>query len=161
MKRGLQYKNLPNLNTPWPPFMLSSRAPSLTPMIRSGTSPTVREWVFSIPFPFPNFGNGIIHSRSRFRTPKCHSRSPLHLTTYIQNNLISPFNISFCRHTARNQEIWSFECWKIYCLERFRAPRQQLNPSTLFRYNVITLINQGGKGVSSGPKSILFIWGEG
>ena len=40
--------------------------------------PELREWVFSIPFPFPNFGNGIIHSRSRSRTPKCHSRSPLH-----------------------------------------------------------------------------------
>ena len=39
--------------------------------------PELREWVFSIPFPFPNFGNGIIHSRSRSRTPKCHSRSPL------------------------------------------------------------------------------------
>ena len=35
---------------------------------------------FFIPFPFPNFGNGIIHSRSRSRTPKCHSRSPLHST---------------------------------------------------------------------------------
>ena len=39
--------------------------------------PELREWVFSIPFPFPNFGNGIIHSLSRSRTPKCHSRSPL------------------------------------------------------------------------------------
>ena len=41
-KFSVQKPNLPNLNTPWPPFMLSSRAPSLTPMIRSGTSPTVR-----------------------------------------------------------------------------------------------------------------------
>ena len=39
--------------------------------------PKLREWVFSIPFPFPNFGNGIIHSCSRSRTPKCHSRLPL------------------------------------------------------------------------------------
>ena len=39
--------------------------------------PELREWVFSIPFPFPNFGNGIIHSCSCSRTPKCHSRSPL------------------------------------------------------------------------------------
>ena len=39
--------------------------------------PELRECFFSIPFPFPNFGNGIIHSRSRSRTPKCHSRSPL------------------------------------------------------------------------------------
>ena len=41
-KLSVQKPNLPNLNTPWPPFMLSSRAPCLTPMIRSGTSPTVR-----------------------------------------------------------------------------------------------------------------------
>ena len=27
--------------------------------------PKFWEWVFFIPFPFPNFGNGIIHSRSR------------------------------------------------------------------------------------------------
>ena len=39
--------------------------------------PELREWVFSIPFSFLNFRNGIIHSRSRSRTPKCHSRSPL------------------------------------------------------------------------------------
>ena len=39
--------------------------------------PELREWVFAIPFPFLNFGNGIIHSRSRSRTPKFHSRSPL------------------------------------------------------------------------------------
>ena len=39
--------------------------------------PKFREWVFSIPFPFPNFGNGIIHSRSCSRTLKCHSCSPL------------------------------------------------------------------------------------
>ena len=32
---------------------------------------------FSIPFPFPNFGNGIFYSRSRSRTLKSHSRSPL------------------------------------------------------------------------------------
>ena len=37
--------------------------------------PELREWIFSIPFPFPNSGNWIIHSRSRI--PKCHSRSPL------------------------------------------------------------------------------------
>ena len=41
-KFSVQKPNLPNLNTPWPPFMLSGRTPSLTPMIRSGTSPTVR-----------------------------------------------------------------------------------------------------------------------
>ena len=40
--------------------------------------PELREWVFSIPFPFPNFGNGIFYSRSRSRTLKSHSRSPLH-----------------------------------------------------------------------------------
>merc|ERR550534_414433 len=45
----------------------------------------LREWVFSFPFLFPNFGNGIIHSRSRSRTPKCHSRSPL-FTTDFQNS---------------------------------------------------------------------------
>ena len=28
-KFSVQKSNLPNLNTPWPPFMLSSRAPSL------------------------------------------------------------------------------------------------------------------------------------
>ena len=32
--------------------------------------------LFSIPLPFLNFGIGIIHSRSRSRTPKSHSRSP-------------------------------------------------------------------------------------
>ena len=47
--------------------------------------PELREWVFSIPFPFPNFGNGIIHSHSRSRTPKCHSRS-----TLLTNNEIYP-----------------------------------------------------------------------
>ena len=47
-KFSVQKPNLPNLNTPWPPFMLSSRAPSLTPMIRSGTSPTVRTRVSHI-----------------------------------------------------------------------------------------------------------------
>ena len=45
--------------------------------------PELREWVFSIPFPFPNFGNGIIHSRSRSQTPKCHSRSPLYLFAFF------------------------------------------------------------------------------
>ena len=39
--------------------------------------PQFRELFFSIPFLFPNFGNGIIHSHSRSRTPKCHSHSPL------------------------------------------------------------------------------------
>ena len=39
--------------------------------------PELRELFFSIPFLFPNFGNGIMHSGSCSRTPKCHSRSPL------------------------------------------------------------------------------------
>ena len=42
-----------------------------------------REWVFSIPFPFPNFGNGIIHSSSRSRTPKCHSSLPLNYSAHF------------------------------------------------------------------------------
>merc|ERR1711952_106778 len=32
---------------------------------------------FFIPFPFPNFGNGIFQFPSRSRTLKSHSRSPL------------------------------------------------------------------------------------
>ena len=40
--------------------------------------PELWEWVFSIPFPFPNFTNGFFDSRSRSRSPKSHSRSPLH-----------------------------------------------------------------------------------
>ena len=48
--------------------------------------PELGEWVFSIPFLFPNFGLGIIHSRSRSQTPKCHPRSPLwHLIILLQN----------------------------------------------------------------------------
>ena len=39
--------------------------------------PEFWEWVFSIPFPFLNFGNGIVHSRSPSQIPKSHSRSPL------------------------------------------------------------------------------------
>ena len=41
---------------------------------------SVIDWMYTmytIPLPFQNFGNRIIHSRSRSRTPKCHSRSPL------------------------------------------------------------------------------------
>ena len=49
--------------------------------------PELREWVFSIPFPFPNFGNGIIHSCSRSRIPKCHSRSPLYSALVTQYKL--------------------------------------------------------------------------
>ena len=46
--------------------------------------PEFWECVFSIPFPFPNFGNGIIHSRSRSRTPKSHSRSLLQRSSSLQ-----------------------------------------------------------------------------
>ena len=35
------------------------------------------EWIYFVPFSFQNFGNGIIHSNSRSRTRKSHSRSPL------------------------------------------------------------------------------------
>ena len=39
--------------------------------------PELREWFFSIPFPFLNFGNGINHYR--FRMPKSRSRSPIQM----------------------------------------------------------------------------------
>ena len=39
--------------------------------------PEFREWIFSIPFPFPNFGNGFFRFPSRSRILKSHSRSPL------------------------------------------------------------------------------------
>merc|ERR1712012_1231523 len=39
--------------------------------------PEFREWIFSIPFPFPNFGNGFFQFPSRSRILKSHSRSPL------------------------------------------------------------------------------------
>merc|ERR1711894_387813 len=35
-------------------------------------------WKFSLAIPFPKFGNGICHSHSRSRSPKSHSRPPLH-----------------------------------------------------------------------------------
>merc|ERR1712209_150302 len=39
--------------------------------------PKFREWIFFIPFPFPNFGNGFFQFPSRSRILKSHSRSPL------------------------------------------------------------------------------------
>ena len=57
--------------------------------------PELREWVFSIPFPFPNFGNGIIHSRSRSRTPKCHSRSPLILAQYCRQVQVKYLQVQY------------------------------------------------------------------
>ena len=50
-------------------------------------APEFWECVFSISFPFPNFGNGIIHSRSRSRTPKSHSRSPLGENSGVMSEL--------------------------------------------------------------------------
>merc|ERR1711973_868445 len=39
--------------------------------------PEFQEWIFSIPFPFPNFENGFFQFPSRSRILKSHSRSPL------------------------------------------------------------------------------------
>merc|ERR1719471_965779 len=46
-------------------------------MEASDSLPEFREWIFSIPFPFPNFGNGFFQFPSRSRILKSHSRSPL------------------------------------------------------------------------------------
>ena len=49
------------------------------PKIYGDTSIPIPEFrkCFFITFPFPNFGNGINHSRSCSQTPKSHPRSPL------------------------------------------------------------------------------------
>ena len=41
----------------------------------------------NVSFPFPNFGNGIFYSRSRSRTLKSHSRSPLPCLDYVSERL--------------------------------------------------------------------------
>merc|ERR1711954_55615 len=60
-------------------------------MEASDSLPEFREWIFfipfpfpnfgngffSVPFPFPNFGNGFFQFPSRSRILKSHSRSPL------------------------------------------------------------------------------------
>merc|ERR1711973_626303 len=46
-------------------------------MEASDSLPEFREWIFFIPFPFPNFGNGFFQLPSRSRILKSHSRSPL------------------------------------------------------------------------------------
>ena len=59
-------------------FLFHSRSRILgMPFFHSLPVPEFWEWAFSIPFLFPNFGNGIFYSRSRSRTLKSHSRSPL------------------------------------------------------------------------------------
>ena len=57
-------------------------------------APGLRECFFSIAFPFPNFGNESIHSRSRSRTLKCLSRSPLGLPLTCNASLLKQ-NCSF------------------------------------------------------------------
>ena len=43
-------------------FLFPSRSRSFPGMEASDSLPEFREWIFFIPFPFPNFGNGFIHS---------------------------------------------------------------------------------------------------
>merc|ERR1712012_716412 len=59
-------------------------------MEASDSLPEFREWIFFIPFPFPNFGNGFFQFPSRSRILKSHSRSPLDLPT--------PFDISVVKY---------------------------------------------------------------
>ena len=43
-------------------FSFPSRSRSFPRMEASDSLPEFREWIFFIPFPFPNFGNGFFHS---------------------------------------------------------------------------------------------------
>ena len=47
--------------------------------------PEFGEWFFSIPFPFPNFGNGIIHSRSVLERQEVIPAHPDYLLPIIAN----------------------------------------------------------------------------
>ena len=48
-------------------FLFPSRSRSFPRMEASDSLPEFREWIFSIPFPFPNFGNGFFPFPSRSR----------------------------------------------------------------------------------------------
>ena len=61
-------------------FSFPSRSRSFPRMEASDSLPEFREWIFFIPFPFPNIGNGLFQFPSRSRTLKSHSRSPLTYT---------------------------------------------------------------------------------
>ena len=88
--------------------------------------PELGEWFFSIPFPFSNFGNGIIHShsRSRSRTPKCHSRSALDVKEHIFISVMIYFYFyidrlfwqdfpNLCVYFIR--KLFCFQFWKGEC----------------------------------------------
>ena len=48
-------------------FLFPSRSRSFPRMEASDSLPEFREWIFFIPFPFPNFGNGFFSFPSRSR----------------------------------------------------------------------------------------------
>ena len=50
-------------------FSFPSRSRSFPRMEASDSLPEFREWIFFIPFPFPNFGNGFFSFPSRSRIP--------------------------------------------------------------------------------------------
>ena len=120
--------------------------------------PELREWFFSIPFPFPNFRNGIIHSRSRSRTPKCHSRSPLISTSLSPPHPSSPHLL---HHSPTHKRRERFDRLQQFCLQLFFRQKSKcfwsINNKLLGLYykTALSLCQNGQYRVNAGSNSLL------